>query len=282
MVNVKNSKEVQMLRVIFLEFSRLLNHFDFLVKFSSALGLNSIVPELLTYKSKIKELLEYFGGSRLHYDIFRVGGFKRDFTFADIKKIKILYLYLNENIHKQIDIFESLSIKNRTQNIGLYKLDNLHKICLSGINLRTSGVQYDVRRERPYECYNSLKFVIPVFEKNDCYHRLLAIICEIESSLKIISECLKEFQEDFEYTNKQLNKLELSRKTLNMDFEIPTGKLELKLHANNKNEIVDVDVLTPTQKHIPTIENFVIDEDVEDLNLILASLNLDFSELYKN
>jgi Ni,Fe-hydrogenase III large subunit len=104
----------------------------------------------------------------------------------------------------------------------------------------------------------------------------------MESSLKIISTCLKNIPENTVIKSKKHTKSGVNKHASSIDFEVPTGKLELKVQINSKHEITEFEILTPTQKHLYNISNFVLDEDLEDLNIILASLNLDLNEVYKN
>jgi len=56
--------------------------------------------------------------------------------------------------------------------------------------LRGSGVDWDLRRNQPYEVYNELKFNIPVGTQGDCYDRYFLRVEEMRQSLNIISQCL--------------------------------------------------------------------------------------------
>jgi NADH:ubiquinone oxidoreductase subunit D len=56
--------------------------------------------------------------------------------------------------------------------------------------LRGSGVDYDLRKNQPYEVYNLLDFEIPVGINGDCYDRYFLRVTEMRESLKIIFQCL--------------------------------------------------------------------------------------------
>lgn len=56
--------------------------------------------------------------------------------------------------------------------------------------LRGSGVDFDLRREQPYDIYNELDFKVPVGTYGDCYDRYFIRVEEMRQSLNIIQQCL--------------------------------------------------------------------------------------------
>ena len=56
--------------------------------------------------------------------------------------------------------------------------------------LRGSGVDYDLRRDQPYEIYDQLDFKVPVGTRGDCYDRYFLRVEEMRQSLHIINQCL--------------------------------------------------------------------------------------------
>ena len=61
---------------------------------------------------------------------------------------------------------------------------------MSGVMLRSTGVQWDLRRNQPYEVYNELDFKIPVGKNGDCYDRYLIRMEEMRQSNEIMKQCL--------------------------------------------------------------------------------------------
>jgi len=60
----------------------------------------------------------------------------------------------------------------------------------TGVRARGSGINYDLRRERPYESYTELVFNIPVGAHGDCYDRYFLRREERRQSLGIIQQIL--------------------------------------------------------------------------------------------
>ena len=61
---------------------------------------------------------------------------------------------------------------------------------MSGVLCRGSGVDYDIRRDRPYEVYTHLSFDVPTAGRGDCFDRYTLRMEEMRQSLRIIAQCL--------------------------------------------------------------------------------------------
>jgi NADH:ubiquinone oxidoreductase subunit D len=72
----------------------------------------------------------------------------------------------------------------------------------SGVMLRGSGMDWDLRKELNYEVYDNIDFRIPVGRFGDCFDRYLIRILEMEQSLNIIIDCLDYvYKDDFNELN---------------------------------------------------------------------------------
>lgn len=60
----------------------------------------------------------------------------------------------------------------------------------SGVMLRGSGINWDLRKTQSYEVYDQFDFDIPVGSNGDCYDRYLIRVAEMRQSLRIIVQCL--------------------------------------------------------------------------------------------
>ena len=55
---------------------------------------------------------------------------------------------------------------------------------------RGSGVDFDLRRDQPYDAYALLSFKTPVGDRGDCFDRYFLRMEEMRQSLAIIGQCL--------------------------------------------------------------------------------------------
>jgi NADH:ubiquinone oxidoreductase subunit D len=60
----------------------------------------------------------------------------------------------------------------------------------SGVMLRGSGINFDLRKQQSYEIYSTLSFRAPVGTRGDCYDRYFLRMEEMRQSLAIIFQTL--------------------------------------------------------------------------------------------
>lgn len=83
----------------------------------------------------------------------------------------------------------------RTKDIGVVTSQSAIDMGLGGPNLRASGVDWDIRRDAPYEIYDRLEFNVVVREGGDCYDRWACRIDEMRESVRMIEQCMDQMNE---------------------------------------------------------------------------------------
>lgn len=107
----------------------------------------------------------------------------------------------------------------------------------SGVLLRSSGINIDLRKKMPYENYDALSFEIPIGKNGDCFDRYLIRIEEMRQSIKIIFQCIKNFSEgpiktdNFKITNPTRNLMKKNMESLIHHFKFFSENFKI-----NKNE----------------------------------------------
>ena len=96
---------------------------------------------------------------------------------------------------KAIDEYEAILSRNeiwleRTQGIGLLSAADAIALGQSGPVLRASGVDWDLRRDRPYLAYGDVDFDVPVYPNGDVYDRYRVRMDEMRESVRIVEQCL--------------------------------------------------------------------------------------------
>jgi NADH-quinone oxidoreductase subunit D len=74
--------------------------------------------------------------------------------------------------------------------VGVLTGEEATNFSLSGPMLRASGVDYDVRKDRPYLGYETYDFDVPVGEHGDVYDRYLVRLEELHQSTRILAQAL--------------------------------------------------------------------------------------------
>ena len=100
-----------------------------------------------------------------------------------------------DQLPARIDEYEQLLTDNRiwkkrTVGVGVISAAKRIEWGLTGPLLRGSGVEWDIRKALPYECYDELDFEIPIGANGDTYDRYLVRMEEMRQSVRIVQQCL--------------------------------------------------------------------------------------------
>lgn len=179
------------IRVLFCEITRILNHL--LAVGCHAIDVGAITPFLWGFeeREKLIEFYERVSGARIHAAYFRPGGVSIDLPHGLLDDIYVFILQFSTRLDEIEEILTTNRIwKQRLVEIGIVSAKNAIAFGYSGVILRGSGVNWDLRISQPYEIYPTLEFDVPVGTKGDCYDRYLLRIEEIRQSLSIIQQCI--------------------------------------------------------------------------------------------
>lgn len=191
LLGVKIPLRAQYIRVIFSELTRILNHL--LALTTHALDVGAMTPFLWVFeeREKLMEFYERVSGARMHAAYFRVGGVSYDLPLNMLNDIYYFIIKFQSRIDEMEELLTNNRIwKQRLVNIGIVSLKNAYTYGFSGVMLRGSGYKWDLRKNQPYEIYNSLTFKIPIGKNGDCYDRFLIRVEEIRQSCNIVLNCL--------------------------------------------------------------------------------------------
>jgi len=186
----------QYIRVLFSEITRILNHL--LAISTHALDVGAMTPLLWAFeeREKLMEFYERVSGARLHSAYIRPGGVSQDLPLGLCEDI---YQFSNHFIHRVDEIEEMLTSnriwKQRLVDVGIVNYDDALAWGFSGPMLRGSGISWDLRKNQPYEIYETLDFDIPVGTNGDCYDRYCIRVNEMRESIRIIIQCLNNLPE---------------------------------------------------------------------------------------
>ena len=181
----------QFIRVICCELARVSAHLLGLGAFALDVGAVTVFLFTFTEREKIYNLIEWLTGARFTTTYTRIGGLSRDLPAGWVDKCR---KFLDEVV-VNFDESEKLLTRNRifvdrTRDVGVISREDAIDYGLTGPNLRSSGVDYDLRKAHPYLVYDQLQFDIPRGSAGDCYDRYLVRMEEMRQSVRILRQCL--------------------------------------------------------------------------------------------
>jgi NADH-quinone oxidoreductase subunit D len=206
----------QYIRVMFDEITRILNHLLFLGTQALDLGAMTVFLYCFREREDLLDCYEAVSGARMHAAYYRPGGVYRDLPDAMPRyeaqhtRSRAALAEMNANrqgslldfiedftrrFPKCVDDYETLLTENRiwkqrTVGIGVVSPERALALGFSGVMLRGSGIEWDLRKKQPYEVYDRLEFDIPVGRSGDTYDRYLVRIEEMRQSNRIVRQCV--------------------------------------------------------------------------------------------
>ena len=191
LLDIEVPKRGQYVRVLFSELSRILNHILNITTF--ALDVGAMTPLLWGFEERefLMEFYERASGARLHAAYFRPGGVHQDLPdglLDDIAKWSESFPGFVEDMENLLT--NNRIFKQRTVDIGAVNQDEAQSLGFTGPCIRASGLPWDLRKSRPYDCYSEVDFDIPIGKTGDCYARYLVRVEEMRQSLRVIKQCL--------------------------------------------------------------------------------------------
>ena len=191
MLGVEITPRAKAVRVILSEFSRIMDHLVCIAANLVDLGALTNYWFLFQAREEIYELLEACCGARLTSSYARIGGLSNDVPENFVEWSSRLL----PRIKKQVDEVDALVSRNRIamgrlRGTGLVTKEQALAWGFTGPCLRASGVPYDLRKDKPYDGYETYDFDIPVMNDGDNYARYLVRMEEMRQSARIIEQAL--------------------------------------------------------------------------------------------
>lgn len=299
LVDLDVPPRAQALRVILVELQRIASHLVWLGTSGLDLAAMSVFLYCFREREQILDIFELVSGQRMMTTYIRPGGLWRDvpveFETAVREFIKIF--------PKRIDEYERLLTKNplfidRMVDIGYLSKETALSYGVTGPMLRASGVNWDLRKARPYMGYEQYEFDVPVLHEGDTYARYLVRIEELRQSLRIVKQALDKLplgpvrSDNRKFVPPPRSEIGVSMEALIHHFKLwtegfpapdadiycavesPRGELGVLLAGDGGPKPRRVHMRTPSFDNLSVFPEMVKGHLVADLVAILASTDI--------
>jgi NADH-quinone oxidoreductase subunit D len=179
-------RRAQYIRLLTNEMQRIASHLVAIGTY--LLDLGAFTPVLWTFRDRegILSLFEALGGSRFNVNYMRVGGVLHDFPKGWLKDCQAFLDQLEKNMGELEELITGNEIfESRTQGVGYIDPQQALAYGLTGPMLRASGINWDLRVNRPYMAYREVAVNPQVRQESDCYARYKVRMQEIIESIRL-------------------------------------------------------------------------------------------------
>lgn len=305
LLGIQAPPRAQVIRVLYSEISRILNHLLNITTF--ALDVGAITPSLWGFEEREKgmEFYDRVCGARLHANYFRPGGVAWDLPEGLAEDILD---WAENSVPKVITDLDDLLtgnriFKQRTVDIGVATATEAKAWGFTGPMLRGSNVAWDLRKAQPYDGYETYDFDIPVGKTGDCYARYLVRVAEMHESLKIIKQAIERLPEGpVKVDNRKISPppredMKMSMEAMIHHFklftegyhvpagetytavEAPKGEFAVYLVSNGTNRPERCRIRAPGFAHLQALDFLSKGHQLADTVSIIGSMDIVFGEI---
>lgn len=179
------------IRTFLAEMNRLASH---LVWWGTQ-GLDMGAMSAMFYGFRERELIldffEMITGLRMNHGYFIPGGVWEDLPPGWERAAR----NITAQMPKRINDYEALLTENpifleRTKGIGYISAHEARALGATGPIARAVGIDWDLRRDMPYEAYGDVTFDVPIATEGDVYARYRVRVAEMRESVKIMEQLM--------------------------------------------------------------------------------------------
>lgn len=280
MMGLEIPEKAEYLRVIVMELNRVASHLVWWGTY--LLDIGAIGPFLYAFRDRetIINLFNEISGARLTYNYMRIGGVKWDAPPGWIDKAKEFVQYLKKelaNYHLLVsgnEIFIS-----RLTGIGTYDRQMALDYSLSGVMLRCTGENWDIRKNEPYSIYDRFDFDVPVSTDGDCMARYHLRLQEIEQSLRILEQALDQFPSEGEVIGKVPRVIRPPAGEAYVRIEAPRGELGVYIASQGKDRPWRMKLRRPSFVNLQILPTLLKGVNMSNMVAILGSIDIVVGEV---
>jgi NADH-quinone oxidoreductase subunit D len=179
------------IRMLMAEMSRMASHLLFMATNGMDLGAVSMMIYGWREREEVLRFFQEVTGLRMNHNYIRPGGVAADLPAGWRDGV----LEILDMLPDRLDEYDTLMTgqpiwRERLQGVGVITPDEALALGATGPILRSTGVEWDLRRDQPYMHYDEMEFDVIVGSYGDAFDRYAIRLAEIRESMRIVRQIL--------------------------------------------------------------------------------------------
>jgi len=260
------------LRTLLAEHTRILSHCGFLSYVPHRLQRD---PGLRALREALRNQTLRLTGNRIHPMATRIGGLAVDADQVWLQAEGQVAEQATRVSEALLTLIDSGPFASLTSGVGMLDRDTIQEFGVSGPAARASGVDLDLRLNRPYLGYAELRNLIssPVRRSGDAQARLRLLAEELAISASLIIACTERLRELPGPMAVRLGKIiRVPEGEEYLAIEAPLGIAGVFLVSRGEKTPWRLKLRTPSFNNISSLERVLVGVPTEALEATLASI----------
>ncbi len=192
LLDIEVPERAQTIRVLMTELNRISSHLVALATNGMDIGALSMLIYGMREREMILDFFEKTTGLRMNHNYIRPGGVAVDLAPGWRADVEAILAYLPRRLRQYDDLLEHNPIwEERTRGVGVITAEECLAYGITGPTLRSTGVEWDIRKAFPYSGIDSYQFSVPLGSHGDVYDRYRIRVEEIHQSMGIVRQAME-------------------------------------------------------------------------------------------
>lgn len=258
------------IRMVIGELERIHSHLLWIGLAGHFIGYNTVFMWAWKHREPVLDMFEIISGNRNHYNMFKIGGVRRDIKDSDLPGLHEAISGVEKFVSMLYkSVAEDPVIHARLKNVGTLSKQDAIDLGVVGPVARGSGLAIDTRKDLPYANYREVEFEKIVLQDGDVYSRAAVRLLEILESVKIIRQSLKKLSP---------GPIEVEVREIGIGegiglHEAPRGEVIHYSRSNGSNNPERHKIRAPSFMNVPSFKKTVIGQKISDAALITAAVD---------
>ena len=238
-------ERAQWMRMLLSELNRMSSHLLFMATNGMDLGAVSMMIYGWREREEVLRFFQKVTGLRMNHNFVRPGGLAADLPPGWRDDVVRILDMLPERLEEYDILMTGQPIwRERLQGVGVITPTEALALGATGPILRSTGVEWDLRRDQPYLYYDEVDFDVVVGTYGDAFDRYAIRLNEIRESMRIVRQILDRMPEgDYRIQDKKVTPPPRARIDESMEalihhfkiftegFKVPEGEVYVAIES---------------------------------------------------